>query len=241
MPASVHLRRPTSDDIAGTTGGSLSRPRASVTCAGRTTTRRAALLRASAGCMHWAGWARKSHLKTRFLARTAPRGARWLDDILGAQCARARASLSHVSLSLFLSRSLARSLAHFLSLFLSLDLSFSLSVSLSLARSRSSTAPSPSRRIDPCGSGRCGACVQRAEGAAVRTQGRGRGGGRAPEASCSSSEHCEQEEVVDPRVRGGGAGPHPEGRAGEPLPPLRPALRSAPPIQPPLSTRSLSL
>ena len=86
MPASVHLRRPTSDDIAGTTGGSLSRPRASVTCAGRTTTRRAALLRASAGCMHWAGWARKSHLKTRFLARTAPRGARWLDDILGAQC-----------------------------------------------------------------------------------------------------------------------------------------------------------
>ena len=46
------------------------------------------------------------------------------------------------------------------------------------SRSRSSTAPPPSRRIDSCGSGRCGACVQRAKGAAVRTQGRGRGGGR---------------------------------------------------------------
>ena len=32
MLASMHLRWPTSDDIARTTGGSFSRPRASVTC-----------------------------------------------------------------------------------------------------------------------------------------------------------------------------------------------------------------
>ena len=43
---------------------------------------------------------------------------------------------------------------------------------------RAQEAPPPSRRIDSCGSGRCEACVQRAKGAAVRTQGRGRGGGR---------------------------------------------------------------
>ena len=55
MLASIHLRWPTSDNIARTTGGSSSRPFASVTCDGRTTLRRAALLRVSAGCMHWAG------------------------------------------------------------------------------------------------------------------------------------------------------------------------------------------
>ena len=43
------------DDIAGTTGGSFSRPHASVTCAGRTTTQSAALLRASARRTHRAG------------------------------------------------------------------------------------------------------------------------------------------------------------------------------------------
>ena len=55
IPVSKQRRRPASDDIAGTTGGSFSRPHASVTCAGRTTTQSAALLRASAGRTHRAG------------------------------------------------------------------------------------------------------------------------------------------------------------------------------------------
>ena len=55
MLASMHLRWPTSDEIARTTGGSFSRPRGSVTCDGRMASWCAALLRASAGRMHRAG------------------------------------------------------------------------------------------------------------------------------------------------------------------------------------------
>ena len=40
----------------------------------------------------------------------------------------------------------------------------------------------------------------------------GAGQERAPVASCSSSRLREQEDEVDPRVRDGGAGPHPAGR-----------------------------
>ena len=52
---SMKLRRLACDDIAEITGGSFSRPYASVTCDGRTTSRRAALLRAPAGRTHLAG------------------------------------------------------------------------------------------------------------------------------------------------------------------------------------------
>ena len=48
-----------------------------------------------------------------------------------------------------------------------------------------------------------GSCARAREGA---------GQERAPVASCSSSRLREREDEVDPRVRDGGAGPHPAGR-----------------------------
>ena len=64
------LRRFAYDDIAEITGGSFSRPHASVICDGSMTALCTALLHALAGRMHWVGWAKRSHLKTRFVACT---------------------------------------------------------------------------------------------------------------------------------------------------------------------------